>query len=275
MAAQAALLAGGMATFCTTAYIGYMSFGGGAPVRVPKDFTFPDEKERLKTFNNLARKWDSTVRFDEMMLGMGRWRRRLCAEASGDCLEIAVGTGRNFSFYNAGKVTSLTGVDFARTMLEVALDKKKYLDPIPLKLHHANAANLHFAEDNTFDTVLDTFGICSFEEPVKALREVRRVVKPDGQVLLLEHGNASWEYVRRMLKAQLPGHVSKFGCYCNRDISKLVEEAGFQILEKNTKHFGTTVHIVAKKLPEDEYQQLLAEERRRAAEADQIIQGEG
>merc|ERR1712039_1120010 len=110
------------------------------------------------TFDGLAAKWDSTVRWDEFIGGIGRWRRRLAQRASGDVLEVAVGSGRNFSYYNSAKVKSVTGVDFSRAMLEVADGKRTELEPIPLKLKLATSQRMDFA-DASFDTVVDTFGV--------------------------------------------------------------------------------------------------------------------
>merc|ERR1719262_2200071 len=127
-------------------------------------------------------------------------RRRMAQYASGDVLEVAVGSGRNFSYYNSAKVRSLTASDFSRGMLEVADSKRSELSPIQLRLKMASTHKLDF-EACSFDTVVDTFGICSFESPVEALREMRRVVKDDGKVLLLEHGASSWEPVQGLLNS--------------------------------------------------------------------------
>ncbi|CAJ1361623.1 unnamed protein product, partial [Effrenium voratum] len=84
----------------------------------PKPKPCPSEKARKETFDGLAKRWDVLVRSDEFLAGIGRLRRRLVQRASGDVLEVAVGSGRNFAYYNAGKVSSITAVDFSRAMLE-------------------------------------------------------------------------------------------------------------------------------------------------------------
>uniref|UniRef100_A0A7S2QF67 Methyltransferase type 11 domain-containing protein n=1 Tax=Zooxanthella nutricula TaxID=1333877 RepID=A0A7S2QF67_9DINO len=206
----------------------------------------PSERTRRDIFDGLAKKWDSTVRFDEFKSGIGRCRRRLIQRAEGDVLEVAIGSGRNFSYYNSAKVRSVTGVDFSRAMLEVADGKRAELQPIPLKLKLAHSQRLDF-QDGAFDTVVDTFGICSFEEPVEALREMRRVLKDDGQVLLLEHGASNWEMVQGLLNRSIHGHVEKYGCYPNRKIAALVREAGLHIVLDERKHFGTTYVLVCRK----------------------------
>lgn len=206
----------------------------------------PTECHRHTVFDGLARKWDSTVRFDEFVAGIGRQRRRLVQHATGDVLEVAVGSGRNFSYYSSAKVKSLTASDFSRGMLEVADAKRGELAPIVLRLKHTSTHKLDF-EACSFDTVVDTFGICSFESPVQALSEMRRVCKDDGQVLLLEHGASSWGWVQTILNGGAQYHAEKFGCYPNRNIATLVEEAGLHVEKVERKHFGTTYLLVCRK----------------------------
>lgn len=226
-----------------------LTFVGSALFTSPKEKRpCPTERERHDVFDGLARKWDSTVRFDEMVAGIGRMRRRLIQHASGNVLEVAVGSGRNFTYYNSAKVKSLTALDFSRGMLEVADGKRAALQPISLRLKLASSQKLDF-EDCSFDTVIDTFGICSFEAPVQALQEMRRVVKEDGQVLLLEHGSSDWQWVQSLLNKGAQHHAEKFGCYPNRNIARLVREAGLYIETDERKHFGTTYLLVCKKSP--------------------------
>eukprot|EP00746_Dinoflagellata_sp_MGD_P000111 gnl/MRDRNA2_/MRDRNA2_100200_c0_seq1.p1 gnl/MRDRNA2_/MRDRNA2_100200_c0~~gnl/MRDRNA2_/MRDRNA2_100200_c0_seq1.p1 ORF type:complete len:253 (+),score=49.43 gnl/MRDRNA2_/MRDRNA2_100200_c0_seq1:111-869(+) len=229
-----------------TAYLGYMLFG---PEDTKKEERpYPSEKSRKEVFDKIARKWDDTVGFDEFVFGIGRWRRQMCRRAEGDVLEVAVGSARNFSYYDTRKVTSVTAVDFSRAMLEMAEKKKDELGSVPLKLKVCNVLSMDFP-DGAFDTVVDTFGVCSFEKPVETLKEMRRVVKDDGKVLLLEHGAASWPYVQKQLNASLCCHVNKFGCYPNRDIQDLAKKAGFHISEDNRKHFGATYMLICEKHP--------------------------
>jgi len=208
----------------------------------------PTERERQDIFNKLAPKWDATVRFDEFMAGIGRNRRKLIQRAEGNVLEVAVGSGRNFPYYSSAKVTSLTALDFSRPMLEVCDAKRKELEPISLRLKLATTSKLDF-EDGTFDTVVDTFGICSFEAPLEALREMRRVTKQDGKILLLEHGASSWEVIQGLLNRTAHRHVEKFGCYPNRDIVSLVEKAGMHVEVDQRKHFGTTYTLICRPNP--------------------------
>ncbi|GJJ78045.1 methyltransferase OMS1, mitochondrial [Entomortierella parvispora] len=106
-----------------------------------------------------------------------------------------------------------------------------------------NAAAIPYP-DQSFDTIVDTFGLCSFEEPVKVLQEMKRVLKPGGQLLLLEHGNSNWKAMQDMQASKLDRHVHKYGCYWNREIEDLVVEAGLKIKEKERSQLGTVYYMV-------------------------------
>ncbi|KAI1295252.1 Methyltransferase-like protein 7B [Mortierella claussenii] len=107
-----------------------------------------------------------------------------------------------------------------------------------------NAAAIPYP-DGSFDTVVDTFGLCSFEDPVQVLREMKRVLRPGGKLLLLEHGNSHWTFMKNMQAKQLDRHVHKYGCYWNREIEELVQEAGLKIVEEERSQLGTVYYMVA------------------------------
>ncbi|KAG0348926.1 hypothetical protein BG004_003643 [Podila humilis] len=113
-----------------------------------------------------------------------------------------------------------------------------------LRFQTMNAAAIPYP-DGSFDTVVDTFGLCSFEDPVKVLKEMKRVLKPGGKLLLLEHGNSHWEFMQNMQAKQLDKHVHKYGCYWNREIEELVKAAGLQLREKERSQLGTVYYIIA------------------------------
>ncbi|KAG0280555.1 hypothetical protein BGZ95_009678 [Linnemannia exigua] len=107
-----------------------------------------------------------------------------------------------------------------------------------------NAAAIPYS-DQTFDTVIDTFGLCSFEDPVQVLREMKRVLKPGGKLLLLEHGNSHWGFMKDMQAKKLDRHVHKYGCYWNREIGDLVQDAGLKVVEQERSQLGTVYYIIA------------------------------
>lgn len=96
-----------------------------------------------------------------------------------------------------------------------------------------------------FDTVVDTFGLCSHADPRAALQQMAAVCKPEGKLILLEHGKASWDFLNSSLDQGAQGHFAKWGCWWNRDILQLVNEAGLEVQSCSRWHFGTTYMITA------------------------------
>lgn len=98
----------------------------------------------------------------------------------------------------------------------------------------------------TFDVVVDTFGLCSVEDPVRALRQAALLAKPrTGRVLLLEHGRpppgtlGAWLLSDRM-DAAAAEHKRRWGCWFNRDVDAIVRESGLRVVSRGSWHFGTT-----------------------------------
>jgi ubiquinone/menaquinone biosynthesis C-methylase UbiE len=158
---------------------------------------------------------------------LARPRRRTLARATGRILEIGFGTGRNLPYYPPG-VQRIEAID-----PDVDLDR--YSQPriaassIAVDFHHLDAQHLPF-EDARFDTVVCTLTLCSIADVAHALCEVKRVLKPGGQFLFLEHGLSPdpavvrWQRRLNPLQQRLGG-----GCHLDRDSVALVREAGLQL----------------------------------------------
>ena len=113
-----------------------------------------------------------------------RWRELLWSKVEGThILEVGVGTGKNFPYYPAD--AEITAIDFSEKMLNYARDKARK-QGVRVHLRQMDVQNLQY-EDNTFDTVVASFAFCSVPEPLCGLIEVKRVCKPEGRVVLLEH----------------------------------------------------------------------------------------
>jgi len=206
--------------------------------RKAKGKPLPTEAERREIFDEGARGWDAMVFWDELSMSLTSWRFEVIRRAYGHVLEVAVGTGRNFQFYDHTKVKSIVAVDFSEGMLDVAASKRKYIhQAIPVQFEVADILHLDFPDD-TFDTVVDTFGICSFEKPVESVNEMARVLKPKGSVLLLEHGCGTWNWMNMRLDKLLAEHVHKYACYHNRPIDQIVRQAGLEVIRCERRHSG-------------------------------------
>ncbi|CAK0874644.1 unnamed protein product [Prorocentrum cordatum] len=153
--------------------------------------------------------------------------------------------------YNRDRVRSLTSAGGRWWMLEVATARAhEELGSIPLKVVQADCSAMASIEDCSFDTVLDTYGVCSFEDPVRALSEMARVCRPDGRVLLLEHGMASLGPLRALQAFFAEPWAWRHGCRCDFDILALVEASGrLEVARVERRTLGMTYVLVCKPRP--------------------------
>lgn len=153
-------------------------------------------------------------------------RRLLVPQAQGRVLEVGMGTGRNLPFYDRQRVSFVVGVDPAMQMHRLAQRRSRQAG-IAVELMGLSAEHLP-ATDASFDTVVCTYTLCSIPDPLKALREMRRVLVPGGRLLFCEHGRAPDETVRRWQDRLQPlwGALAG-GCHLGRDVPALLEAAGF------------------------------------------------
>jgi ubiquinone/menaquinone biosynthesis C-methylase UbiE len=160
------------------------------------------------------------------------YRKRVISQAEGRVLEIGVGSGLNLPFYT-DRATEILGLDPHPKLLAMASGKNSI---VPSKLVAGSAESVPL-DDGSVDTVVITWTLCSIPDPGKALGEIRRVLKPGGQLLFVEHGLAQDERVRRRQIRWTP-LWKRFtgGCHLDRPISKLVEDAGFRIVRVETGH---------------------------------------
>ena len=154
-------------------------------------------------------------------------RRALVPQARGKVLEIGMGTGRNLPFYDRSRITQLVGVDPALQMHSLA-QRRSAQAGLDVELVGLTAERLPLP-DESFDTVVCTYTLCSIAHPVAALREVWRVLKPGGQFLFCEHGRAPDASVARWQTRIQPLWTPMMGgCHLDRDVPALLREAGLQ-----------------------------------------------
>jgi methyltransferase OMS1, mitochondrial len=83
-------------------------------------------------------------------------------------------------------------------------------------------------------------GLCSTPRPVELLKGIGSICSKDGQILLLEHGRSHYQWMNNMLDNLAPAHANRFGCWWNRDIGKIVDESGLEVVKVKRYHLGTT-----------------------------------
>jgi ubiquinone/menaquinone biosynthesis C-methylase UbiE len=154
------------------------------------------------------------------------WREKLWSMVKGPCvLEVGVGTGKNMPFYPPGM--QITGIDLTPGMLVHAQKKATNLN-LDVDLRLGDAQSLEF-EDNSFDSVVATFVFCSVPDPILGLREIARVTKPDGQIILLDHVRSEKPILGSLMDIFNPMVVRMMGANINRRTLKNVQQAGLQI----------------------------------------------
>lgn len=163
---------------------------------------------------------------------LAEYRRRAVPAARGTVLEIGIGSGLNLAFYGR-EVERVYGIDPSAVLLTMARCRAGKA-PFPVVLLRASAENLPF-EDKSIDTVVLTWTLCSIPDPATALREMRRVLRPDGRVLFVEHGLAPEPGVQLWQHRLTPGwRRIGGGCHLNRKVDDLIRDAGFEIGDLGT-----------------------------------------
>ena len=155
-----------------------------------------------------------------------KWRKEALSGLSGNILEIGIGTGRSLNHYPLN--CSITGIDNSEGMLEKAQEKARGMKNVTLLL--MDAEHLDFP-DNSFDYVITSFALCTIPDPVKALKEMRRVLKQSGELIALEHMYSSDPFIACLEDLIKPFMFSLLGDNVTRDTVKEIEEAGFTIQE--------------------------------------------
>lgn len=192
-----------------------------------------EPRELRTTYDRLAPWYDALERIPELLLGTGRLRDRLVAPAEGRVLEVAVGTGRNLPRYPAA--CRIVGIDLSTGMLRRAREKGS--SARVLGFLAMDTEDLAFPDD-AFDTVVDSLALCTYHEPVRALREMSRVCRPGGRILLLEHGRSDRSWLGRWQDRHEGFLADRVGCHWNRRPKRLVEAAGLEVVEDRRSVLG-------------------------------------
>jgi ubiquinone/menaquinone biosynthesis C-methylase UbiE len=178
---------------------------------------------------NLYERWILPAVIDLIMRQkqLTKYRREVVAAARGRVLEIGVGSGLNLPLY--GKDVELVyGIDPSPRLLAIAR-RRALASPVPVELLLGSATAIPLA-DNSVDTVVMTWTLCSIPDPLAALREMRRVLKPSGNLCFVEHGLSPepsierWQHRITPTRRRIAG-----GCHLDRKIDELIRLAGFDL----------------------------------------------
>ena len=175
------------------------------------------------------RKWDAASRTLDFFsfavdYRIGPHKRRLFTKMRGATLMVAAGTGNDFKFFPPNM--HVIAIDISPKMLERAARKASAYSG-SIELREMDVCDLEFS-DSTFDTIATAFTFCSVPKPVIGLRELRRVLKPDGQLIMIEHVRSAIGPLGIFMDIMTP-LTSRIGPSLNRDTVGNVQKAGFRL----------------------------------------------
>ena len=201
------------------------------------------ETERVRgKYDDTAPRYDRKIRFFERVL-FGDGRRWACSQAAGDVLEIAAGTGRNIPYY--GPDVRLTAIELSPAMLELARARARELGR-EADLRAGDAQALEFPAER-FDTVVCTLSLCTIPDDRAAVAEVRRVLRPGGRFLLLEHVRSQLLPMSLGQRLLDPLLVRFGGDHLLREPLHHLRAEGFEIERLERSKLGVVERVAARK----------------------------
>ena len=204
------------------------------------------DNEIKKRYNRVAPIYDSLEHLMEKGK-MGSWRKRLwqrveenLPESDGELLEAGVGTGKSIQYYPDN--IELYAIDFSEKMLKKARQKADATAK-EINLIQMDIQNLDFP-DNFFDIIVTSCVFCSVPDPVKGLKELKRVCKNDGKIIMLEHMRSKKEPIGSLMDLFNWVSLYTYGANINRKTIENIEKAGLKIKEVNELFYDIVKEIV-------------------------------
>lgn len=206
-----------------------------------------DENNKIKNrYDRIAPLYDTMELLMEKGK-MGNWRENLwekvldyLPESGGILLEAGVGTGKNIQYYPEN--TEIYAIDFSKKMLQQAKKKAKAHDK-EINFLEMDIQNLNFVDDY-FDIIVTSCVFCSVPDPVKGLKELRRVCKPDGKIIMLEHMRTEKEPWGKVMDTFNWVSLYTWGANINRETMDNIEKADLKVIEVNDLFFDIVKEII-------------------------------
>ncbi len=190
--------------------------------------------ELQQRYDSLAPVYSRGMWVENHVFGVQRLRASLMVKATGKVLDVACGTGENFPYFKM--VTDITAIDLSPQMLDIARARAEKLG-LTADCRLMDAEALDFP-DKVFDTVVSALSTCTFPDPLAALREMGRVCRANGRILLLEHGRSRMNWLAHHQDRNAHQHFQKAGCRWNQQPHELVQAAGLRIISDHRMFFG-------------------------------------
>jgi len=178
-------------------------------------------------YNHIARFYDLHSILAEK-IWFTKWRNQFILPLKGKILEVGIGTGKNIWYYN--KEAEVVGIDFSENMLQITKEKLIKSGKRNIALKQMDVENLKF-KDNSFDYVVTTCVFCSVPNPIKGLEEIRRVLKPTGKLIMIEHVLSKNPVIALIENVLNPITKLFMGANINRNTRQNIIQTGMKITE--------------------------------------------
>ena len=171
-----------------------------------------------------------------------KYRKKWIPYASGNILEVGIGSGLNLPFYKNAKLNKLWGIDPSEELISMA-SKVAVKEQLDVQFIHGSATQIPLP-NNVIDDVIMTYTMCSILEIELVLKEIKRVLKPDGQLIFCEHGRSPDNKVEKWQNRISPIWKILFGgCEINKDIPRLMSDSGYTIQQLERGYLLNTPKI--------------------------------
>jgi ubiquinone/menaquinone biosynthesis C-methylase UbiE len=197
-----------------------------------------DRQTLIHKFNKQAKKYAKRRKSAQT----NKFRQRIFQDARGKVLEVAIGSGLNYPFYSRN--IELTGLDFSPEMLKAAQNAVKNY-PFNTIFMQEDVETIEF-DENSFDTIVSSGSLCAYQDPLHVLNKFQRWCKPEGKILMMEHGISTNRILAVFQKSLDPLALKVAGCHQNRDISNIVRSSNLKLVREERYMAGYLYLIWAK-----------------------------
>jgi len=196
--------------------------------------------EKIKNRYNRASVIYDILESPMEMMALKKWRNDIMKDLKGKVLEVGVGTGKNISYYPEN--VDISAIDFSEKMLKKAKLKADALNK-EVEFHNMDAENMDF-EDNTFDVVFTTCVFCSVPDPIQGLKEIKRVCKNGGKIIMIEHVRSEKKVLGLLMDVLNPLVVNSYGANINRRTIDNIKKAGYSMVDVTNLYSDIVKKIV-------------------------------